>query len=579
MPLGDVALHLVEDWEDAVEFKSWLSRRRDVLAVDTETGGFNWWKDPLRLVQFGDTESGWAVPWDEWRGLTKEALGRYTDPLCFHNMKFDIHYLEHNGCKVNRSQVHDTRPMAHILDPIGRTGLKELARNHVDEDADGGQADLKKAMAKNGWTWATVPIDFYPYWIYAALDTVLTAHLYQQFSPQMSDFRRVYDLEIASSLVLVDMEKRGARIDVDYCERKMAELSEYVDEMAVWCKDTYNVSPGSNPAVAGRLLADGVRLEAKTDTGGWSMTAEVLEAIDHPLAEAVVNRRKAQKIASSYFGNLLEFRDGDIIHPDINPLGARTGRMSASRPALQQMSRGRLVRDAFIARDGNKLMDNDFNQVELRLLAHFADEAGMIQAFAEADAGGVDVFTAMARTIYGDPDLQKTDDRRQHTKFAAYANAYGAGTERFAWTAHIDVAEAEQFLKVYHSTFPGVKRWQRAIDRVANERMADEGVPYVTTAWGRRQVVEWVDWAYKLGNYLIQGTSADLIKQKLVDLDSAGLAQYIVLPVHDEFLSDVPEADLAEVQPEFVKVMQELEMFKVPLTCGSDVGDTWGEIH
>ncbi len=578
MSFGNPTLNLVEDHDDACDFMRWLGERRKILAVDTETGGLQWWRDPLRLVQFGDLTSGWAVSFEEWGGLIKDALHRYEGDIVMHNCKFDLRYLERFGCAVKRSRVHDTRVMGHLLDPASMTGLKPMGVRYVDPLLDASQSDLKTTLTRNKWTWATVPWDFGPYWSYGALDTVITAHLYEQLWPLVRGrYEATYELEMASTLVIMDLETRGVRIDLDYCERRYEELSAYVVEMADWIKDSYGCST-SDRNVAARLLADGVILTARTETGQWKMDKEVLEGIDHPLAADTLARKKAQKIANTYFRRFLVDHDNGLLHPDVNPLGARTSRMSVTNPALQTLPRGRIVRDAFIPRDGHQLVDIDYDQVEQRLTAHFSGDQGMIDAFAEADAGGADFFTSLARRIYGDSAITKDDQRRQTSKNAAYGKVYGAGTESFAKTAGIDLVSAQQFLDTYDATFPGVKAWQREVERVGRERLGLEGEPYIITAWGRRLPAD-DDKLYTLANYLIQGTAADLLKQKLVDLESAGLASYLVMPVHDELLFDIPQEDVEDLVPQIEQVMRETERFTVPLTASAEVGASWGAIH
>lgn len=572
-------LHLVESFDEAEAFMSWLGERRDALAVDTETGGLQWWKDGLRLVQFGDKGAGWAVPFNDWGGLVKEAFKRYDGTIVMHNAKFDTRFLERNGVAVARKNIDDTRIMAHLLNPLQPTGLKPLGVRHIDSTFGSGQEDLKRQMAKYRWTWATVPVDLPDYWVYSALDTVITAHLYDKFSTEVaSNFRGVYELEMATTWVLMDMETRGARIDVEYCERKFDELTKYVDEMASWIDKEYGCGT-SDRSIAAQLLKDGVRLSKKTATGQWCMDKEVLSEIDHPLANATLDRKAAQKIANTYFKNFLNNRDGDIVHPDVNSLGARTGRMSVKNPAVQTLPRGNIVREAFIAREDHKLVDQDYSQIEQRLLAHFANDKGMIDAFAEADSpNGEDFFTSLARQIFNDASIMKSDPRRQVTKNASYAKAYGAGPETFAHTAGIPLAEAQQFLIKYDQTFPNVRRWQNEVQNIAQGRLNIEGEAYVLTDWGRRLPGD-EDALYALANFQIQGTASDVLKQKLVDMDSAGLSQYLVLPVHDELLFDVPEEVLDDAAPEMLKVMEELERFKVPLTCGQEIGMTWSEVH
>src|ERR1017187_10834277 len=110
-------VNLVESFEEAEAFMSWLGERRPVLACDTETEGLDWWQDAIKLCQFGDFETGWAIPWHLWGGVAIDAIARYAGPITFHNAKFDVSMLSHNGAHIEWSRVHDTRVMSHLLDP------------------------------------------------------------------------------------------------------------------------------------------------------------------------------------------------------------------------------------------------------------------------------------------------------------------------------------------------------------------------------------------------------------------------------------------------------------------------------
>jgi DNA polymerase-1 len=555
----------------------WLSERRDLLGCDTETGGLNWWKDDLRLVQFGDERAGWAIPWHDWAGLVKEVARVYEGEWAFFNLKFDLHYLEREGAAPQRSKCHDAAVWAHLVNPNGFHGLKPLSTQYLNNKLASGQEDLHTWMARKGWTWATVPVDYGPYWSYAALDPVLTVHLCKILSKEGAAYKDVYDLDLATISAVLDMEKRGARVDLDYCAKKREELNAHVGQMADEIKEEFNCGVG-NKEVAARLLAEGIILTAETKTGAWKVDAEVLEGIDHPLAQKILTRRKAQKLSNAYFKNLLVDNDNGFVHPDIKTLGARTGRMAVSRPALQQVPRGREVRDAFIAREGNTLVDIDFDQIEQRLTAHFTGDEGMIAAFIEADETGGDFFTGLARRVFSDETIQKSDIRRQNAKSAAYAKVYGAGVVTFAHTVHVSIPEAQRFLDAYDATFPGVKDFQARVIEAARDRLKNEGIAYVNTPWGRRLTGD-EEKLYALANYLIQGTAADVLKQKIVDLDSAGMLEYGVLPVHDEILFDVPKAEAEDFAIEAAGIMLETERFTVPLTCKPVLGNSWGDTH
>lgn len=581
--LSAVSLHLVETVDEINDMMRWLGERREVLAFDLETGGLEWWKQPVRLVQFGDERAGWALDWRKWAGVAFEIMSTYEGEMVAHNAKFDVHFLEREGVSVPRDRVHDTLAMAHLLAPDQSVALKSLARKHVHPNASAGEESLKTAMTKNRWGWDTVPVDFGPYWQYGALDTVLTAHLYSVLRSRGAQ-TSLYDLEMACLWVLLDMETRGARVDLDYIQRERERLYEIVEEEKTWGRAEYGIeNMGSDAQVIRVLRADGVRLTKRTEKGQLALDEDVLLSLKHPLAPHVLRMRKSRKIARTYMDNLLKLADGDIVHCSIKPFGARTGRMSVVEPALQTLPRGPEVRNAFVAREGNMLGLIDYDQVEMRMLAHFADEERMIDAIRYGDeqtaAGhvGYDVHSMNTRAIYGlDADDVVPKDKRDVTKASGFAILYGAGLEQFAWTAGIPLFEAEAFLTRYHTQYPGVKAFQQRVESVAMHRLTSEGEAYVSTILGRRQPLL-PDKIYKGVNYIIQGSCADLLKRQIVDLDMLGFGEYMLLPVHDEIVFDIPEDDIEDVVPELVRAMRIDDVCKVPLTVGADVVHRWGD--
>lgn len=572
MIADDAGIYLVESFDEACEFKRWLGERRSVLAIDTETSGLDWWAGDLRLVQFGDTQSGWVIPYEGWKALVQEVISDYAGPTVYHNAKFDLHWLIREGCRPNLRDVHDTETMVHILEPLERAGLKPSAVRHVDPRADAGQTELKRAMAKAKWNWGNLPVDFEAYWAYAAMDVILTAMLWEKLYPQIqSNYRLLYDMEMQVQHVLREVETRGMRVDLEYCEQQRQLAEGYAKEARKYLNDTWNTAP-SGKRLPAALLSAGVVLTKKTDTGGWSTDAEVLEEIDHPIAQTALGVRKAEKLAHSYFGKYLELADGDIVHPGIRPIGAKTGRMSIADPAMQQLPRGPRVRNGVIARDGNVLLGIDYEQVEMRLLAHLSGDPGLIAAF-----DGPDFFRAMARQIYKDPNLEKSDPRRQITKNAMYAKAYGSGVKKFAATAQIPLSEAQVFMASLDEAFPGMRQYSLDIQAMARNQRELSGRACVHTRDGRLLEVEYVGKEYKLVNALIQGTAADLLKQVILELDAAGLGDYIVLPVHDELIFDVPVDRVDEVQAEAVRIMTRTD-YAVPLAVDPHQANRWGEL-
>ena len=220
----------------------------------------------------------------------------------------------------------------------------------------------------------------------------------------------VYELECAVSDVLFKMETRGARIDIPFCEEKYDQLIQYVAETREWCVKNYGVSPGAKDDVIHRLQHDGIEFTKRTAGGSYALDEDVLLRCDHPLARTVLNIRKSQKIASAYFSNFLTLADHDILHCSVKQVGARTGRMSITEPALQTLPRdNKSVRNAFIPSDGNRLVTIDYKQVEMRVFAHFAQETEMINRI----RSGVDMHDAVAQVIYGIEEVPKPPSNHQ----------------------------------------------------------------------------------------------------------------------------------------------------------------------
>lgn len=579
LPAG-LKLNFVRTTAQAEELLRWLGNQRPVMGVDTETEGLDFWKDGLRMVQLGDLTAGWAIPYPEWGGLAKEALIKYTGPTVMHNAKFDVHFLERNGFKVDRTQVHDTRVLAHLLDNDDRTGLKYLSAKYVDQSAEFLESQLNSVMKDSKWGWADIPRDHPAYWQYAALDPVITTALYESMADDVaSEFMGAYDLEMAAQQVLVDMERRGIKIDTEYTHEAMLQMWEHCDYLAEQGDQIYGVSLGSNDQVAGKLVEDGAPLTKRTRTGKFAVDEEVLLTVAHPLAEMVLEHRHLTKIANTYLKNFIDLADKDgYLHPSLNLLGARTGRMSVSRPSLQNLERTSDVRNAFIPSEGNVLLLVDYDQIEMRLFAHYSGSNELRSAF--SPDGDVDGFTQMARDIFGEPDLAKADPRRQTTKNAGYSKIYGAGVPKFAQTAGIPAHEAQEFMDRLDDRYPEIAEFIHKVEDAARDRLTQQGVAYVNAGYGNRRLVLHDDSKlYKLVNYLIQGTAAQVLKDRIVALDLAGLSDYLVLPVHDELVFDVPRDEVEEYTHAVKEVMNVYDRFSTPLTVDSKQVERWGDAY
>jgi len=592
--LDDVELHLVNSLDEVLAFREWLGRRRenDAIAFDTETSGLDTIRDRVRLIQFGDDAAGWAFDRDDWLGVARWVFANWQGDLIGHNAPFDTSMLANScGIEVPRHRTHDTMVQSRVNESHMSMALKSQAARHVDPRAAGLQLEL----GGTGFDWATVPVEFPEYWTYAALDPVLTYALDGYHRPRvLSEAPAAYDLEMAVLWVVERMRTYGTRVDVPYAQEHHGKLERYCESVERWCRDTYRVKPGSNAAIVGILEEEGYRFSKATQAGAKSLDAEVLEGIDHPLATAVLGRRRAQKMSSTYLRFYVERSDvNSLIHPSFNTLGARTSRMSCSDPNLQNLPRAGstpfadLVRNCIVTRYGpwdpnltpvaNALTHGclimcDFDQIEMRLLAHFAQEFAMIEAFKLPQ----DFFVTLARQIYEDETITKQDKRRQITKNAGYAKIYSAGVNKFAQTAGIPVPQARSFLQRFDQLYPGVRQFQDTVLELALGQQATEGIAYARSPFTNRRYVADRRKEYALINYLTQGGAAEINKMKLVQLDAAGLGPYMFATVHDEVLLDVPGEHVLDAVHILQKIMNDDQMLSVPITASVSFGERWG---
>ena len=599
--LQGVQLHLVDSVERATDFLAWLSERRphNALSVDTETGelpgnprdhAFSPWRGQLRLVQVGDGMQGWSIPWDEWKGVFYEGMDKFDGPIICHNIAFEARWFDvQSRWELPWHRAHDTMIMAHVIDPLGSGALKRLAAVHVDGRAVALQETLDAELAKNGWTWGTVPTNFQPYWSYGALDCVLTTRLWEKFYEQCGPngpYRKPYELEMATRRIVTRMELNGARIDLDYSKRKFSELSDYSDSVKDWAKKTYNgISITSNQQLVRLFESIGAEITDYTPTGQKSCTKDQLKMLIRDgndevkqLADSVLKQRKADKLANTYFSNFISENVNGFVHPSVRTLGARTSRMSITNPALQTLPKGDdVVRRAFIPKDENHvIVTSDLDQVEFRMFASLADDPNLTAMFNIADSTGSDPFTEIGRDVYTDPTMQKSDKRRNLIKSMVYGRLYGAGVAKQALTAGVHEVQMKSVSDAFDARFPGMTHFQRSIEDVGMRRFKAEGQGYVYTWTGRRLPCD-DNRVYTLVNYLIQGGAAEVFKSNLVKLDQADLTELLIVPVHDEIVLNAPREDAEEIKQIVRKCMTTTDGWNVPLTADVDGPlESWG---
>lgn len=581
-PLANVRLKLVETLDDALEFATWLGERRQVLAFDTETGGLNHHVDNLRLIQVGDRDTGWAIPWPLWGGLARDKLNGYEEPNVAHHRKFDHGFLKHRGgIDIPWANGHDTMTLLAVRDPTLPKGLKPASARLIDKRATAGEKLLHDGMKQNGWTWATVPYNFPPYWAYGALDPVLTAHLFDATYPVPERSQPIYELELATSRICGEMSHRGIMIDRGYVNDAIKRLKVYTGDTRAWLKENFNVtSLLSAKQLAAGFAKAGLTITKTTPSGQPKLDKETLEAIvayegvpeaARQLAKTVIDARHAEKVIGSYLEKFLELCDAnDVVHPQINTMQARTGRMSVTEPALQTLHRDdKIVRGSFIPRPGMALITCDFSQIEMRLAAAVSADEGLIAAFHEADNGGRDFYSAIASELFRE-EVDKKDPRRQAVKTMSYAKLYGASVATMARSIGLPVEQVKPIHDAFNERFPGLEKMAKGIYREAAAEKRAHGKPATWTSMGRYLPAD-SGRDFALLNYRLQAEAADALKRSIVACSNGGFDDAMLLPVHDEIIFEVPLADAEDAKRQVIDLMTDRDTYAVPLTCDAAI--------
>ena len=416
--------------------------------------------------------------------------------------------------------------------------------------------------------------------------------LIQHFKTSLVEEQKsVYeDIEKPLSKVLLDMEYTGIALDTEFLKdlsatlgKTVAELEEKVREVA----DNPLLNLNSRDQLA-ELLFDKLELKAgkKTTTGKRSTAVSVLEQIrdQHPVVGQILEYRELAKLKSTYIEPLPKLVNPKTgrIHTTFSQTTAVTGRLASLNPNIQNIpvrtDIGRQIRKAFVAAEGCQLLIADYSQIELRVLAHVADEAALITAFND----GEDIHSRTAAQIY-DIDLDAVEaDMRRVAKTINFGVLYGMGAHRLSRELEIPYAEADSFIKSYFEGFPKIQGY---IDGTL-EMARNKG--YVETLLGRRRQIPDIKHANRnlreyaertAYNMPIQGTAADIMKLAMIQLDAKlhDFDSKMLLQVHDELIIEAPESEVAEVSEIIETTMQQAYEMKVPLLTEVGVGPNWYE--
>ena len=395
------------------------------------------------------------------------------------------------------------------------------------------------------------------------------------------------EIEIPLAKVLAGMEQEGFALDTQalraYGEEMDQRLEALQSGITLYAGYAFNIN---SPRQLGQVLFEELGLPAKKKTKtGYSTNAEVLEGLrgKHPIIDLILEYRKLSKLKSTYVEGLLK-----VVCPDgrvrstFQQTETRTGRISSTEPNLQNIPvrtpEGSVLRKFFQARPGWKLVDADYSQIELRVLAHMAEDAQMIAAFQR----GEDIHTRTAAQVMGLPEEMVTPQLRSQAKAVNFGIVYGIGAFSLSQDIGVTVSEADQYIKNYLNTYSGVKAYMDRTIQFAKEH------GYVKTLFGRRRYLPELTASNKVTrafgervamNTPIQGTAADIIKIAMVRvfqrLEQEKLRARLILQVHDELLVEAPEEEVEQVKTLLKEEMEGAIQLKVPLVAEAKVGDNW----
>ncbi|HKY54074.1 MAG TPA: DNA polymerase, partial [Anaerolineales bacterium] len=328
----------------------------------------------------------------------------------------------------------------------------------------------------------------------------------------------------------------------------------------------------------------------KTASGHFSTSAGVLDLLrgKHPVVDLILEHRELSKIKSTYVDALQAALNSETgcVHTSYSQIGAVTGRLSSSNPNLQNIpirtEEGRRIRHGFVAGKGNVLLSVDYSQIELRIVAHMAEDEAMLAAFRANE----DIHTTTAVAIYGVKPEAVTKNMRRHAKAINFGLIYGMSVFGLTRTTELTLAEAETFVKAYFEKFPGVKRYLDGIRKQA----AKQG--YVETLLGRRRYFPGLQGKANVQvknreereaiNAPVQGTAADIMKIAMLKippaLKEAGLKAKMLLQVHDELVFEVPEKEVEKTARVIQEVMTNAYPLSIPLSTEARYGKNWGDM-
>jgi len=508
------------------------------------------------------------------------------------NLKYDAHIFANYGITLN-GVAFDTLLESYVLESHMPHNMDSLAERHLGMKTIRYEEVCGKGVHQIGFD----QVDLQIATNYAAEDADITLRLHLELWPQIQEspgLLYIYEnVEMPAMRVLGIMERNGIRIDSALLAKQGQQvgkrLLELEGEIHKLAGQPFNIQ---SPKQIAEILFGQLELPVikKTPSGAPSTDEEVLQKLaeDYPLPARILDYRSLAKLMSTYIEKLPRMADAKTgrVHTNFSQATAVTGRLASSDPNLQNIpvrtEEGRRIREAFIPADGCKLLSADYSQIELRIMAHIAEDENLLTAFRE----GKDVHQATAAEIFGISLNDVNSEQRRYAKVINFGLIYGMSAFGLAGNLGIERSAAQNYIAKYFDRYPGVAQYMERTRLEAREN------GYVETVFGRRlwlPEIKGSNGPRRQGaeraaiNAPMQGTAADLIKLAMIAvedwIEKEQLKTKMLLQVHEELVFDVPLDEIALLQAKMPDLMCHVADLKVPLVVSIGIGDNWEEAH
>lgn len=593
---------------EQAQLDEWLERLRqaELFAFDTETTSLNYMDALIVGLSFAVKrgEAAYLPLAHNYPGapsqLDRDAVLAQFRPILEdpqqlkvgQNLKYDRSVLANHGIDL-QGIAHDTMLESYVLDSTAtRHNMDALALKYLGRKTTKYEEVAGKGAKQICFNQVSVEVAT----PYAAEDAEVTLALHETLLPQLEErgLLKLYnELEIPLLSVISTIERTGVLIDsamlLHQGQELAAKLTEIQKEAFAEAGEEFNLS---SPKQIQAILFDKLELPIlkKTPKGQPSTAEEVLQelALDYPLPELILKYRSLAKLKSTYtdkLPNMVNMTTGRI-HTSYHQAVAATGRLSSSDPNLQNIPirspEGRRIRQAFIAPEGSVILAADYSQIELRIMAHLSGDEGLLSAF----AAGEDIHRATAAEVFEIPKDEVTTEQRRSAKAINFGLIYGMSAFGLAKQLSIGRAEAQNYIDLYFTRYPGVKDYMEQ----TKEQAKAQG--YVETLFGRRLYLPDINasngqrrqYAERTAiNAPMQGTAADIIKRAMLAVDrwiqSEGQGVKMIMQVHDELVFEVTNEQIKTVRSKVIELMESAAELRVPLLVEADVGKNWDEAH